>query len=185
VCSNTIAVEASRGAGKRWTRRPRKRRWAGKKTGNNPTDRGKLGVKRSVLTDARGVVLGLAVGPANRHDIRLAMPTLDSLLIHRPQPAIHRPQHLCADKAYDAADFRRRLERRHYTWHIKSRGDEARDKRRHSRNKPRRWVNERTQSWFHRFHRVMIRWEKKVENYFNELMFVAAWIAYRAAGVLG
>jgi putative transposase len=142
-------------------------------------------VKRSVLTDVRGVVLGLLVEPANRHDLMLALPTLDSLPIHRPQPRPRRPQHLCADKAYDAEDFRRRLRRRHYRPHIKSRGEEANDKRRHPRAKARRWVNERTQSWFNKFHRVLIRWEKKADNYLNELMFVAAWIAFRAEGVLG
>lgn len=138
-----------------------------------------------MLTDARGVVLGLAIGPANRHDLKLAMPTLDSMPIHRPQPKPRRPQHVCADKAYDAEDFRHRLERRHYRWHIRSRGDEMQDKRRHPHAKARRWVNERTQSWFNKFHRVLIRWEKKSDNYLNELMFVAAWIAFRTAGVLG
>lgn len=138
-----------------------------------------------MLTDARGVVLGLAIGPANRHDLKLAMPTLDSMPIHRPQPKPRRPQHVCADKAYDAEDFRHRLERRHYRWHIRSRGDEMQDKRRHPHAKARRWVNERTQSWFNKFHRMLIRWEKKSDNYLNELMFVAAWIAFRTAGVLG
>jgi len=92
---------------------------------------------------------------------------------------------MCADKAYDADHFRHRLERRHYRWHIKSRGDEASEKRRHPHAKARRWVNERTQSWLNRFHRLLIRKEKKPENYFNELMFASAWIAFRAAGVLG
>ena len=32
-----------------------------------------------MLTDVRGVVLGLALGPANQHDIQLAVPTLDSI----------------------------------------------------------------------------------------------------------
>ncbi len=57
--------------------------------------------------------------------------------------------------------------------------------RRHPHAKARRWVNERTQSWFNRFRRVLIRWEKKAINYLSELMFVAAWIAFREAGVLG
>jgi putative transposase len=36
-----------------------------------------------------------------------------------------------------------------------------------------------------RFRRVLIRWEKKVENYFAMLHFVCAWITFRAAGLLG
>ena len=44
---------------------------------------------------------------------------------------------------------------------------------------------ERTHSWMNRFRRVLIRWEKKVENYFGMLHFVCAWITYRSAGLLG
>jgi putative transposase len=142
-------------------------------------------VKRSVLTDARGVVLGLVIGPANRHDLKLAMPTLDSQPLRRPQPSPRRPHHLCGDKAYDDAAFRKQLKRRHYLPHIKSRGEEVHERNAHRHAKARRWVNERTQSWFNRFRRVLIRWEKKANNYLAILEFAAAWIAFRAAGVLG
>ena len=37
-------------------------------TGPNPTVRGKLGTKRHVLTDGRGVVLGVTLTGANVHD---------------------------------------------------------------------------------------------------------------------
>jgi putative transposase len=131
------------------------------------------------------VVLGLIIGPANRHDLRLALPTLESVIVHRPQPRPRVPQHMCADKAYDDGDFRRRLQRRHYLPHIKSRGVEVAEKKRRPHVKARRWVNERTQSWFNRFRRVLIRWEKKANNYQAILEFVAAWIAFSAAGVLG
>lgn len=92
---------------------------------------------------------------------------------------------MCADKAYDSQEFRRTLTLRHYVPHIKSRGEEDLEHRKNPRAKPRRWVNERTQSWFNRFRRVQIRWEKKANNYLGELMFVAAWIAFRQAGILG
>ena len=39
-------------------------------------------------------------------------------------------------------------------------------------------VVERTHSWMNRFRRLLIRWEKKVENYFGMLHFVCAWITY-------
>ena len=38
----------------------------GEATGPNPTDRGKLGVKRSLLTEGRGIPVAIAVAPANR-----------------------------------------------------------------------------------------------------------------------
>jgi putative transposase len=39
--------------------------------GANPTDRGKQGTKRSLLTDGAGIPLALVVDGANRHDVRL------------------------------------------------------------------------------------------------------------------
>ncbi len=40
-----------------------------KKTGKNPTDRGKQGVKRSLLTEANGIPVSVAIDGANRHDM--------------------------------------------------------------------------------------------------------------------
>src|SRR5215207_8932335 len=48
----------------------------GGETGRNPTDRGKRGVKRSLLTDGRGVPLGAAIDGANRNDHKLMRQTL-------------------------------------------------------------------------------------------------------------
>ena len=45
-------------------------RWAGKKTGPNPTDRGKSGVKRRLLTEGHGLPIGLVIEGAHRHDMR-------------------------------------------------------------------------------------------------------------------
>jgi hypothetical protein len=46
-------------------------RWAGEKTGPNPTDRGKSGVKRSLRAFGHGVPIGLTTLGANRHDMKL------------------------------------------------------------------------------------------------------------------
>ncbi len=58
----------------------------GEKTGPNPTDRGKRGVKRSVLTDGRGTPIGVAIAGANRNDHLLMRDTLDGLSAERPRP---------------------------------------------------------------------------------------------------
>ncbi len=47
-------------------------------TGPNPTDRGKSGTKRSLLTDGCGVPLGVAVAGANRHDMKMVRATLET-----------------------------------------------------------------------------------------------------------
>jgi putative transposase len=165
------------GGGKAWTGRKPKRRWAGKKTGKNPTDRGKLGVKRSVLTDARGMPIGLAVAGANVHDRRLVEVTLTSIPVPRPRRTTRRKQHLCADKGYDAQAVRRYARRRGYTPHIRSRGEEQTQKRRGHR--ARRWVVERIHSWMNRYRRILIRWEKKAANYVGLLHLVFAHVLCR------
>ena len=73
----------------------------GKKVGKNPTDRGKSGTKRSVLTDGGGVPLGLAVAGANRNDFKIARETIESIAVERPDPTPETPQGMCLDKGYD------------------------------------------------------------------------------------
>lgn len=47
------------------------------------------------------------------------------------------------------------------------------------------WVVERTHSWMNRFRRLLIRWQKKVENYLALLHLGCAFITFRAAKVFG
>src|SRR5579883_278420 len=60
----------------------------GKKTGANPTDRGKGGVKRSVLTEGHGVPISVVVEGANRHDMKLVWTTCEQSVVERPQPSV-------------------------------------------------------------------------------------------------
>jgi len=48
--------------------------------------------------------------------------------------------------------------------------------------KARRWVVERSHSWMNRFRRLLLRWDKKPENYLAFLHFACGFIAFRAAG---
>ena len=63
----------------------------GGKTGRNPTDRGKRGVKRSLLTDGRGLPLGVVIGGANRNDHKLRRQTLEATPVRRPRPTRRQP----------------------------------------------------------------------------------------------
>ena len=168
---------ASLGVGRAWTGRRPRRRWVGKKTGKNPTDRGKLGVKRSVLTDGRGMPIGLAVAGANVHDQRLVEATLDSIPVPRPRPSRRRKQHLCGDKGYDAEAVRTRLDAEATPPHIRSRGEEQVQRQRG--HKARRWVVERVHSWLNRYRRILVRWEKKAANYIGLLHLVFAHVLWR------
>ena len=51
----------------------------GEMAGRSPVDRGKGGLKRSMVVDACGIPLGIVIAPANRHDAPLLDDTLDSL----------------------------------------------------------------------------------------------------------
>jgi len=59
--------------------------------GKNPTDRGKIGTKRSVLTDEKGLPLAVVLSGANIHDVKLPEETLDHIVILRPEPDVDHP----------------------------------------------------------------------------------------------
>jgi putative transposase len=153
--------------------------------GKNPTDRGKLGTKRSVLTDGYGIPLAVAADGANRHDMKLVDATVEAMLIKRPDPTTTWPQHLCLDKGYDYEAVRETLAAWGYTAHIRCRGEERQAKGEIPGYRARRWVVERTHAWMNRFRRLLIRWEKKVANYLAMLHFACAWITFRAAELFG
>jgi transposase len=157
----------------------------GRKTRPNPTDRGKSGVQRSVLTDGQGVPIGLVVGGANRHDMKLVRPTRESLVVACPAPTDDQPQGMCLDKGYDYPEVRDILQEFGFTAHIRRRGAEAKAIQREAGFKARRWVVERAHSWMNRFRRLLIRWDKKPENYLAFLHFACGLIAFRAAWLFG
>jgi len=151
----------------------------GKKTGPNPTDRGKCGTKVSLATDAAGGPLAVVVAGANCNDHKLLGPTLANAETVRP--ASRRRHGLCLDKGYDysvtrwlAAAFRYRLQ-------LRRRGED----RPQRRWKPRRWVVERTHSWFHRARRLLVRWEKKADNYLAFVHLTCAFISLDASSLAG
>jgi len=115
--------------------------------------------------------------------MKLTEATLHSTPVRRPKVTKARPQHLCLDAGYDYDEVRKLVEAWGFTAHIRSRAEEAEAKQRIPGYRARRWVVERTHSWLNRFRRLLIRWEKKVENYLAMLHFACAWITFRAAGV--
>lgn len=117
--------------------------------------------------------------------MKLVQATLDSIPVERPQPTPHTPQGMCMDKGYDYQPVREAIERAGFTPHIRSRAQEAEAKQYPSSAKPRRWVVERTHSWMNRFRRILIRWDKKIENYVAFLHLACGLIALRCAGLFG
>ena len=156
-----------------------------KKTGKNPTDRFKQGVKRSILTDSRGIPIGIVIAPANWHDSTILVQTIRSIPIRRPKPTQRKPQHICLDKAYDADWIQVVLSVLGFIPHIARREFSSRKLKDHygRRRKPKRWVVERSHSWLNRYRGILIRWEKKPEDYLALVHLVAGVMCFRRIGI--
>jgi putative transposase len=156
--------------------------FGGAATGVNPTDRGKKGTKRSLRTDGQGIPLAIVVAGANRHDKVLLEATLDEAVVPRPEPSEEARQHLSLDRGYDYDTSRAEAASRGYEVHIPlPRGQERRQPYAEG-SRPRRWVVERTHSWLNRSRRVLVRWEKKAENYRAMLHLACAQLIFGKLG---
>lgn len=98
-----------------------------------------------MVTEAAGLPVGVTVAGANRNDHLLWEETLANIVVPRPKPTMTRPQGLCLDKGYDYSSTREIAGRLRLTLHLRTRGEEAKAKRRGA--KARRWVVERAHSW--------------------------------------
>jgi transposase len=133
--------------------------------GRNPTDRGKKGRKRSLLVDGRGLPLSIAVSGANVHDSKLLDRTLAQIVVHRPEATLDHQQYLCLDAGYVGYPVRK-IARKHGCYlRVKSRAEERLLKYRYPESKPRRWVVERTHSWFNRYRKLLVSFEKTEASY--------------------
>lgn len=158
---------------------------AREKCGPNPTDRGKQGVKRSLLTEAHGIPLSVVVAGANVNDHKLLDQTLCEMSAARPIPSAEQPQGLCLDKGYDYPQTRPIGQAHRLELHLRTRGEEKAAQGRPPGWKARRWVVERTASWLNRFRRLLVRWEKKAANYEAMLHLACACITFQQAGLFG
>jgi len=111
----------------------------GEKAGKSPVDRGKQGIKRSMMVDSEGIPLGVVAAGANRHDSPLLAPTLEVL---RTLGGLPEPVSVHLDRGYDSKLTRRLLEEGGLAGVISERGRSA-----PPLGTTKRWVIERTNSW--------------------------------------
>jgi putative transposase len=156
-----------------------KARFGGDKVGPNPTDRGKNGVKRSVIVDQEGGPLGSVIAGANVHDTKLLAETIESIVVERPGPTKEGPQNLCLDKAYDNPTGHAAAVSGGHTPHIRRIGEEKAVKRGEKKHKPRRWVVERTHSWLSKCRAILVRYDKNSFNYLGLIQLACGLLWYR------
>ena len=136
------------------------RRWHSNPSGQTRRIGGKNGSKRHLLVGGRGVPLSRTVTEANVNDCKRLHEVLSAIMVKRESPPSRRHKHLCADAGYRGADNARPIERHDHIAHVVSRRKEADIKWRDPKKKARRWVVEVCHSWFNRFRKLLVRYEK-------------------------
>lgn len=124
----------------------------GEVAGKSPVDRGKQGLKRSLLTDATGVPLHLVAAGANRHDAPLLEATLAGLDTWGPArdgTTVH------LDRGYDSGVTRSLLDQLGLTGEIARKGGPA------PVQAGTRWVVERTHAWMNSYGKLQRCTEKR------------------------
>ncbi|MDR1858850.1 MAG: transposase, partial [Treponema sp.] len=125
-----------------------------------------------LAVESHGLPTGIAIGGANRHDIKLLEATLQSIITAHPEGS-----NLCLDAGYAGA--RTLVEGMGYVAHRRGRGEERQEKERNPGYQARRWVVEACNSWLNRFRKLLVRYEKKDSNYLALLHFACAIIVWR------
>lgn len=131
-----------------------------------------------MLTEADGGPVAIVVKGANVHDSLLLQDALQAVVVEPPDPREH-GQHLCLDKAFSGAPSDATARVFGYEPHIRRIGEEKKNKRGRKTKKARRWVVERTIGWLNRCRGIIIRYEKKAENYLAVVKLACALLWYR------
>jgi putative transposase len=161
-----------------------KSRFEGDKRGPNPTDRAKQGTQKSVLVEQSGGPLGAVIDGANVNDHKLLEETIEVIVVERPDPK-EVIQHLCLDKAYDNRTSEKACDEAGYVPHIRRIGEERLDEAGLKRHPARRWVVERTISWLQKCRALLVRYDKKSENYLGLVQLACALLWSRRLRRLG
>lgn len=103
------------------------------------------------------------------------------MVIARPEKG---KQHLCADTGYTGKPAAKIIKRFRYIAHVRGRGEEAAAKKAHKGGKARRWVVEAAHSWFNRFRKLIVRYEKTLASYLALMHLAASIICWRKVGVI-
>lgn len=142
----------------------------GEAAGRSPVDRGKQGLKRSVVTDAQGIPLHVVAAGANRHDSPLLAPTLAGLTKLDALPddvTVH------LDRGYDSRPTRALLETLGFQGAIARKGVPA------PLQAGARWVVERTHAWMNGYGKLRRCTEKQAAVVDFYLFLAAALVVLR------
>ncbi len=127
--------------------------------------------------DERGVPLSVVVTGANRHDASQLAAVLAAKVV---EPIMESElENLCADAGYAGEAPRKTMTDAGYKPHVRPRGEERQEKELNPLFRARRWVVEACHSWFNRFRKLTIRYEKLDSTHLALTHLAAAIIALR------
>jgi IS5 family transposase len=116
---------------------------------------------------------------ANVHDVNGLAPVLAERMVKRTLPKQRRTAHLCLDAGYRGQKAWVTVEEHGYIAHVASRKHESDTKRRNPKKKARRWIVEVAHSWFNRFRKLLVRYEKLHRSFMALNHLAAGIIAFR------
>jgi putative transposase len=137
-----------------------------------------------VLTAGQGLPLAVVVAGANRHDRKRLADTRDAVVVERPEPTAAAPPQVCLDRGDDADECRQVAEPHDDLPHLRSRGEEPREKRAIPGDRPRRWVVDVCHAWVNRCRTRLVRFEKKLETHLALLQCACAYLVLKRAEVV-
>ena len=119
------------------------------------------------------------VSGGNTHDTKLLNDTIEAVAVERPKPTEEAPQRLCLDKGFDNPTGHQTVAKHNCTPHIRRIGEEKLDENKEKRHPARRWVAERTLAWLSKCRAILVRYDKKAQNYLALIKLACALIWYR------
>lgn len=129
-------------------------------TGPNPTDRGKLGWKWSILTERAGIPFAWTADGANRNDSILLAPTLDDAA---QRGLLTDVETIWLDRGYDSNITRQRLDDRGIDDAVIAKKRKRGSPQPKNNNQPMglRWPVERTNSWLSNYGQLRRNTDRK------------------------
>ena len=120
------------------------------------------------IADRDGLPISICIADGSRHDVALTDLALDEAFVDEL------PKNLIGDKAWDSGKHQKYLRNERNIELIAplkggSRPSKRKQDGRKMRRYKRRWKVERLFAWLHNFRRLVVRWERKSENYLGFL----------------
>lgn len=136
--------------------------YGGEGTGPNPTDRAKSGWKWSVASERHGIPIGWAIAGANRNDIKLLHPTLESVAARGLLVDI---ETLHLDRSYDYPVVRKHLSTLGLDdVVIQRRGTKLPGVKRQPLRLGMRWIVEATNTWWSNYGQLRRNTDRRIRH---------------------